>query len=351
MKRIAIAVLLLVAATAHAQRSITNYEPSSGFSFAETTVVISGVDLVQEPVVCHGECGGIPCPVRVLFGDVDALVLSATKEQIVVRVPPQPSGSVVPITIFAPNLPELRRNGFLFSEVVLGAPELYEGYLLPLTTANIRGGQWETRWTIYNESEHTLYPLFPVPSRIDPPLLNAVAPFHTIDAIVFPPNNSVDTGALIYIPKPLAGATEMELRTRIFAHADRNLGVELPIVPLNEFRSTIHLLGIPTDARYRGTLRVYGATGEATRATVRVYRESEATPVEEYAISLAEVSEPGDIALFPSYAQLDPLTATVRAAGTRVRIAITTEDDVPLWAMFSFTNNTTQQATLITPSR
>ena len=60
--------------------------------------------------------------------------------------------------------------------------------------------------------------------------------------------------------------------------------------------------------------------------------------------------------LFPGYAQVDPLTAVVRAAGARVRIEIfdpiapiVSPPPPPIWAFVSITNNDTQQVTTITP--
>ena len=54
----------------------------------------------------------------------------------------------------------------------------------------------------------------------------------------------------------------------------------------------------------------------------------------------------------PAYAQLDPLTPAVRAAGPRVLVEVTSPvEDLPLWAFISLTNNATQQVTAITPHR
>jgi hypothetical protein len=353
MKRIALASLLLLAATtAAAQRRITSLTPNGAFDFAETTVVIRGVDLVPEPIVCNSECGGRPCPVIVMFGDVFAPVQHADNSQITVRVPAQDQG-LVTVTVSVPSRPDLTFANFRFGEFVEHS-ELYTRYLVPLPTVDTRGGAdttWHTRLMLFNGSEHSVVPVMATPPRIDPPLINHVAPSETAEMALYP--SDMNLGLFFFVPAPLADTTQMEMRTRIPADANQNYGVEVPVVPQSEFRSTVHLLGIPTDVRYRGTLRIYGDTNAPMKVRVRMIPEEGTEPVEERVIQMTGVVQiAGDPwPLNSAYAQLDPMTPVVRAAGGRVRIEVRTELDQKVWAMYSMTNNTTRQATLITPNR
>jgi len=117
----------------------------------------------------------------------------------------------------------------------------------------------------------------------------------------------------------------------------------------------IDLLGIPTDARFRKTLRIYSLDPVATDVEVREYVEPESSiltgvPIESVADTLVgtttvHLAASASRFAAPAYAELGSLpsstTGTVRleirplAPGTRI------------WAFLSLTNNETQAVTIV----
>lgn len=361
MKRNAFAFLLLCAAAlpASAAPVVTGIAPAEGFYYAPTTVTIYGIDMVDAPFVCNDPCNSAaPCPIRVTFGGVAGTVLSAAPDRIVVIAPPHgeesPFGATVPVLVFSPGRTSLRTT-FYYSPRS-DDPESYVRYLLPLLPARAGGALgslWETRLVVRNGSEHPLVPL-PVDAdlRMPPPPVNVVAPGQTRDDLRFGRIIGGD-GGFLYIPRPLDDAASMTLRVRDTSRAAEGLGTEVPIVPPGDFRTRVNLLSVPTDARYRATLRIYGDQLAPMPARVRLYREGESVPFSEQVVQLSGFISAAPIPFPPSpaYAQLDPLTPAARAAGERLRVEVASEWDVKLWAMLSITNNETQQVTLITPHR
>jgi hypothetical protein len=346
MKTIA---LLLFAFTAAAAPQITRVTPNQGFSFYGARVEILGTELSPETKRCYDPCGNgqqLACPVSVFFGTQQGFVFDASPERIVAFAPAHSEGTV-DVTVRASGRPDLvLDDSFTYSKYATVAPEAYRRYLVPLTTIErlgANGTRWEAALHAFNEESHPLTVVTAGPERIVEPRLTRM-----IDA--WPHTELVD-GAFLYVPQIFAGGVPMTLRFRDTSRQLENLGNEIPLVADDEFSLRQHMLDVPADARYRATLRVYGETPQAQSARLRVYSMTTGALLEDRSIALTGiVSEIAErFPLHPAYAQIDPLSATVRANAERIRIEVSA--DRPIWAMVSVTNNDTQLVTTMTPHR
>lgn len=147
-------------------------------------------------------------------------------------------------------------------------------------------------------------------------------------------------------------ALAFQLRAADISRLATNAGTEVPIVRQEQFRtSTLHLLNIPVDARFRLTLRVYEMQERVADFRVRVYDQSTGDLAGTSTLRLEMPAETGPYE--PGYAQIGDLSAFLSGAGPlpelfRVEIEPLTANS-QFWAIVSITNNDTQHFTLVTP--
>lgn len=246
-----------------------------------------------------------------------------------------------------------------FAGLAGAQPADYHRYLVPITsvygpTPGAQGSFWISEFTIHNANDAVLYPLWsscpPIVSPCPAPYVEAHGITH-VNPVPYPGTE----GAFVYIPRDFDLRTTMSLRVRDTTRSALGFGAEIPVVPVEEFRSLIVLLDVPVDARYRNTLRIYLSGESPLPMRVNVYAPAGTTPIESRVVNPTGKT-PDPVALTPAEAQLDPITDAVRASGQeRVRIEVTYAQaaviDPPLllWAMVSVTNNETQEVTMITP--
>jgi hypothetical protein len=271
MKRIAIAFLMLFPLTASG--AITSIEPDQGFVFGETLVRIHGTNLTESPIDCDHLCGA-DCPATVFFGAMEGRVILIRPDVALVATPAQPHGTFVTMTLLVPDRAEVA-HGFTYSNEASSSRENYTQFLLPLGTSELlgaNGSQWLTRGTIRNGSSYLLVPAGPTwPPFANPPQTLTVAAHETRELRAYARQGA--EGAFLYVPNELVPTTDMSLRVRDVSRAEEGFGTDIPIVPTHELRKTVQLLDVPTDARYRATLRIYGASGGPFPAQVRVYAD------------------------------------------------------------------------------
>lgn len=367
MKAFAVILAVLVSATAAlAEPRITSISPAVGFTFAPTRVVISGSELADQFTVCASDepvRHDFPCPVSVFFGGASGRVISASSQFIVVMAPPQQAG-VVDVRVQLGGTELTRVNAFHYQRHA--QPEgNYVRYLVPaihplLEGAN--GSRWATEMVIHNGSGFDLTPHYPWPGIQFPQIGPTLAPHESFRPTF---QTTSGNGAFFYIPAPLAAFTAFELRVRDISRDAEGWGTEVPVVRVDEqFAETVQLLDVPTDTRYRVTLRIYGHDAVARDVRVAVFPVpggAEAVipgdAIEERIVKLEEAPVFPTV-YWPAYAELDPISDAVRASGARqVRIEVTFVFPVladpplvrPIWALASITNNDTQQVTTITP--
>jgi hypothetical protein len=120
----------------------------------------------------------------------------------------------------------------------------------------------------------------------------------------------------------------------------QSFGTEIPIVRERQFTNgstVLTLLNVPTDARFRNTLRIYGTA--AAQVVVRVS-----------APTISPVDSP--VTLNAGENVFKPAAATFSSFPTGVglvTVTITVPVQAHVWAFVSVTNNDTQQITTITP--
>lgn len=259
--------------------------------------------------------------------------------------------------------------------VVSGTPAFsasYDIYLIPLTTNRAAvpgalGSLWVTELIIHNRTSDTLKVLTPACDDFGPvqtPTFcwtGEVPPGVSTPAFAFAGNAAGSGGAFAYVPRdPNNERTPITLRVRDLSRNAQSFGTTVPTPRDRDFLQHVILTGIPTDPRYRATLRIYSLDSFGHSVVVRVYTLGGTNPIEEHRLRLrdgsAEQLGSEHFVLYPAYAEFDPLSSAVRAAGESVRIEI--EDPLrhivsppppPIWAMASITNNETQQVTIVAP--
>ena len=365
MRQIALLASLLFAASSFAAPAITQIHPNEGFTFGGTEVTISGSGFGTQAVGCPvpppGGTGPGTCPAEVWFGDVRAVVRSVTPTTIRLFVPQQ-DARTVDVRVRVDGAGEVvAPNAFTFAADAVPGYENYTPMMLPLIpdqTLGANGSIWATELLIWNSSSHVLMPV----NLCEPILMTvpcqpyAIQPGETRNDFLVGRYGGGE-GMFLYIPKPLTGAAGVSLRVRDVSVDARSWGAAIPVVGFDEFKPGLALIDIPTDARYRVTLRVYSQAQAPQSVRVTVLSERNEV-LDENVILLNGIVTvvPVEFPLEPAYAQLNPVSAAVRAAAPRVRIELdnmganVSPPPPPIWAFVSITHNETQQVTIVAPN-
>ncbi len=351
------AVFLILAPVLFASHTVTSIEPNIGLVWGPTAIAING--------------SGFTDSVEVFVGNnARAEITEVTPTRIKALVPARSHGEVADVRVRVGGEDVLIVGGFRWDNAATSNnPADYKRYLVPVTGRNLPGANgslWTAEFTLYNGYFTPFAPIWNCCTPVNVPVPSPVLqPEATIQAAINPRGDGTD-GAFVYLPKEPSIRLGMSLRVRDLSRNAQNFGTEIPLVTEADYHGVsnvpMQLVDIPTDPRYRATLRIYGPD-EAPVSGVRVQLFSQSTGalIEEYQVDLQGIVTAvfNPFPLHPSYAQLDPLTPAVRASGERVRIALYARrfsvvippPAIPLWAFISITNNETQQVTTITPKR
>jgi hypothetical protein len=233
---------------------------------------------------------------------------------------------------------------------------------------------WETRVTVVGVGERRA--TMPVPMLGRP-----------FDRDCGPPDGEIDpfdvraicsgyespSGLLLYIPKTVApNDVQINAHVRDLNRNAESAGTEIPVARDADFRATSFLLThIPSDARFRANLRVYGGPetfspdnrfiARGVPAGIEIYdAEDLSTPL---VSTTLELSDPEYVfgsshPVRPSYASIGDLTAAypqlrdVAAYTIRViphQSIVDPPRDFTNWAFVTITNNETQEVTTVSP--
>lgn len=363
LARAAVLAFLITGAALAAPPVITDVRPSYAFRYGPTIVTIEGLNFADAAAACTATC-----PVEVFVGNVKARVHRVTPSTIRATVLPSNDGRPVPhgtyadLRVVAAGGEVTLARGIYFADATDDLDENYVRYLLPITTeevAGANGSRWKGELTVFNASPHlsTMFGPFDAPWIFSPPPAPMlwVNGLHTEEGLLY--RHSESAGAFLYVPLPLVEATKISLRVRDISQNANSWGTRVPIVSREEMRPQVTLIDIPTDVRYRATLRIYHdvSTG-GWPVRVSVFTPNGDTPVAQFDLTAiagapAVVEEGTDLVRQPAYAQLDLLTPAIRAAGPVIRVEVENLQVTapPLWALVSVANNETQQVTLMTP--
>ncbi|HEX8171490.1 MAG TPA: hypothetical protein VF824_13200 [Thermoanaerobaculia bacterium] len=228
-------------------------------------------------------------------------------------------------------------------------PGDYTRLLIPVTLRDVHGANgslWTTEWTVFNGSSATLDLVGPF-----------VAQDHTVPAgatrkLALEQGFGGADGAFVYVPNAQFAAMAHTLRARDVSVDAQSFGTEIATPLRDDFRTLVRLVDIPTDARYRATLRIYSTFETPLTVRMNIYAPDRAEPLESRQVALSGIvhviEEP--FPSHPAYAQVDLLTPSLRAAAPSLRVEVSSADTgVPVWAFVSITNDTTQQVTTVTP--
>jgi len=228
--------------------------------------------------------------------------------------------------------------------------------LLPIFSASAPGAfgsQFVTHLTLFNGGAEAIqidgvYPSCPIPECISPFGI-LLAPNETADPYPVKASGAAPGRFIIATETPsslLAG----HLRVGDSSRSAENAGTEIPIVAEEEFAKVISLPYIVTRQNYRQNLRVYAA--EPTSVRVRILDVGPGTAPREFTLALTK-ADPQD-SLQPAYAAFSgpfPDAPGGLANFGHIQIEVRSENEVPVWAFVSTTNNDTQLITTATPQQ
>jgi IPT/TIG domain len=348
-----VVALFLSASTALASPVITSVTPNSGPAAGGTTVVIRGTGFNDNCDICSPPFGAA----QVFFDGIRAssihFIDSTTLEAV---TPPHDPGPVsIRVSQFEgdPNSDTLE-NGFTYEGNVY---DNFDPVLFPIFTPPVfgqGGSEFRTSAEFWNRSPDqpvTFYGLDTSCTLIDPPLFPE-NPF-TLQArqtVAFNlwPDCSQTIGKLFYVPK---GDHSLAASLRVWevTRQGENHGVEIPVVRLEDFdEESIALVSVPTDPKFRLTLRVYGLNRGSN--VVNVTWDGNLVPLP------LQVS---NNAFEPSYAVMTDFTPApghTNPPYVNVLVEVPHPGDVvipgtPIWAFITVTNNETQAITTVTPQQ
>lgn len=239
-------------------------------------------------------------------------------------------------------------------------------FLVPLyLTADVPGAHgslWQSELAVHNASTHVY--TFQTCAVMEPnegcpldvrndELLNPSDTKTALPARYPSPANGV-AGAIIYIysndaPKEDVSGLSFDLRVRDISRSAIAAGTEIPVVRDSDLRTTtLHLLNIPVDARFRVALRLFEVNLDQADFAVRVFDQMSNALLRETTLHTATPPQ-GHPRFTPGFAELDDLLSAAASSGA-LRVEI--EPQTPgaaFWAYVSITNNDSQQITLVTP--
>jgi hypothetical protein len=154
-------------------------------------------------------------------------------------------------------------------------------------------------------------------------------------------------GQFVYIPRDQSGRVAMNLRAYDTSRSAENFGTEIPVVRDTEF-ADIHpivLVGIPTDARFRNTLRIYSA-GQGGNVSLRIQGAGVDIQQSLHLPAQPDLLHPGYVQFSNFPIGVGPVRVTIDGVA---QPSSPPQPSVSHWAFVSVTNNATQHITTITP--
>jgi IPT/TIG domain-containing protein len=337
MKRTLLLIALLAASTAFAVpppvTAIDTVHPLSGPAGGGTKVTITGTGFTT-CINCSP-----PVPPRVFFGDTEAIRVNHVSETKLEAFAPPHAGGYVAIRVVLFDDTQATSNvAFLFDA---SADDGVERVLIPLFVpplAGQNGAEFHTDFRIVNE-------------RDAPVTVNGL----TTDGSTFVVNGEVtpapigSPGRFITVSSDQHDQLWMNLRAYDTSRAADNFGTQIPLPREKDFirGEEIVLSNVPTDPKFRSTLRIYATSDPGTIAiTITAHGDIDTRHI---------TLRPGSNEFEPAFATFTDFP--INAGPIRVAISSPPQELIfpprsvppPMWAFISVTNNETQMITTITP--
>lgn len=161
-------------------------------------------------------------------------------------------------------------------------------------------------------------------------------------------------GRFVFVAQDQIDSLSMNLRVHDVTHQAENFGTEIPIVRESQFvDGPITFVGVPTDPRFRNSLRIYASFPMDVMVTVgdrQPVRVSLTGPDITFPpTTIPDLSKPayGFFSDFPIDGQ--PVRVTVEPALNIIISSQLLPFETPIWAFITVTNNETQAIATITP--
>ena len=170
----------------------------------------------------------------------------------------------------------------------------------------------------------------------------------------YPKPRNGTVGAVVYFSPegtnpPAESTLSFALRVTDLSRSATSAGTELPVVRERDFRTaTTNLLNVPTDPRFRLTLRLYEMSLDQASFSIRVLDQDSNAVLGERVVSVATTAPQGALRFEPGYREVSDLGSLVAGSHVRVEVSPLTAGST-FWTFISATNNDTQQITLVTP--
>jgi IPT/TIG domain len=329
---LAIAVCLAAAVfvtPASAQEHPFTMQPASGPANGGTVVTITGPFSTW--------------PYSVIFRDADVPAYRTDSRTIVVITPP--GTGTVPVYIIEGDM-GIAELEFTYLPVDSNG---FERLLLPILTppaSGAHGSEFRTELRAYNRSVFQHVRIEGIGPEECPGICGELP-------VIIGPGEELQPeevtysgtpGRFIYVPRFSVDELWTSLRVFDTSRSADNYGTTIPVVRERDMfiDRAIVFAGLPSEPRFRNTLRIYGTT----RGTVNVEIAHGTS-----AVTRQVTLEGAERNVSPAYAVIGdlpsgvgPLRITIRppAPGTQLF-------GTPLWAFVSVTNNETQMITVVTP--
>ena len=343
-----LALLLLLSASALHAVTITSVSPNTAPTGGGTTVTIKGTGFAEYAI--RTPAG----PPDVYFRGLPARSVELIdSETLRVVTPPHFAGPAWIHVDQGSNGHASIYDAFTYHG---DFPEAaFERILLPVFTPPVKGAfgsEFRTELRVAKKSFAQNVFLFGLEPecRVSACIFDPFAPWPLFQFGDIDPHRLEYTGTpgrFLYVPNDQANLLSINLRVHDVTRSALNFGTEMPVVREREFvdpRESLLFLGVPSDPRFRNTLRVYTTAG-ATEIRV---------DIEGHGTFYAPV-QGGDGVFEPVYAVFSgfpvdagPLRVTVGLAENTSPIS---GGDLrqPFWGFITVTNNETQLISTITP--
>jgi hypothetical protein len=314
--------------------TITSVSPDSGPAAGGTQVTIRGTGFTN-CVICSP-----PVPPRVFFGGLEATSVTYYDETLVVATTPAHFPGPVAVQMIFYDLTSTTLPA-AFRYVGDPATSGYERILVPLLSPPIHGAngsEFHTDLRLINRSSQRMT-VFGLQDTDGENTIPAGGELEPSDIVA---NGA--PGRFLYIADSLSDDLWSHLRAYDTSRSAENFGTEIPIVSEAEFVSgpEVVLGGVPTDPRFRNTLRIYST--EAMDVTVTW--SGPGVPAGIVPIDVPVHLQAGANEFIPAYAMFTgfPVSQGI------IRVGILVPEGAPkIWPMITVTNNDTQLMTTITP--
>ena len=155
-------------------------------------------------------------------------------------------------------------------------------------------------------------------------------------------------GRFMFLPTARINEVVMQMRAYDVSREATNFGTEIPVVRAEGMRpDEITFIGVPTDSRFRNTLRIYSTHQQPMHVTI----EGPAALLDQ----VVHLSSPKN-QFDPAYAAFVQFPADAGPVRVRIWSALPEIVNPPVtvpdfWAFITVTNNDTQHITVISPQR